>query len=103
MKRQRRRSVRENLLTLILRHVTRGQPGPTMDPKKKPRCREPPLHRPSLPIPSSHAPCASAPNGVGWCNGALLAEDLAYIGAQVQLDVAALLEALLERLLDDEG
>jgi hypothetical protein len=30
-------------------------------------------------------------------------DDLAYVGAQVQLDVAALLEALLERLLDDGG
>jgi hypothetical protein len=30
-------------------------------------------------------------------------DDLAYIGAQVQLDVAALLEALLERLRDDGG
>src|SRR5437660_5858064 len=29
-----------------------------------------------------------------WCNGARLVDDLAYIGAQVQLDVAALLEAL---------
>src|SRR2546426_2104606 len=46
--------------------------------------------------------CASAPTA-GWCNVARLAEDLAYIGAQVQLDVAALLEALLERLLDDGG
>src|SRR5882672_6104584 len=44
-----------------------------------------------------------SPQRVGWCNGARLAEDLAYIGAQVQLDVAALLEALLERLLDDGG
>src|SRR5712675_2716705 len=38
-----------------------------------------------------------------WCNGARLVDDLAYVGAQVQLDVAALLEALLERLLDDGG
>src|SRR5258705_10193524 len=46
----------------------------------------------------------SAPsNGAGWCNGARLVDDLAYVGAQVQLDVAALLEALLERLLDDGG
>src|SRR6266699_40971 len=32
---------------------------------------------------------------------ARLLDDLAYVGAQVQLDVAALLQALLERLLDD--
>src|SRR5260221_2601472 len=38
-----------------------------------------------------------------WCNGARLVDDLAYIGAQIQLDVAALLEALLERLRDDGG
>ena len=44
-----------------------------------------------------------SPNGAGWCNGARLVDDLAYVGAQVQLDVAALLEALLERLLDDGG
>jgi hypothetical protein len=30
-------------------------------------------------------------------------DDLAHIGAQVQLDVAALLETLLERLRDDGG
>jgi hypothetical protein len=34
---------------------------------------------------------------------ARLVGDLAYESTQVQLDVAALLEALLERLLDDEG
>src|SRR2546426_10535636 len=44
--------------------------------------------------------CASAPTA-GWCNVARPVEDLAYVGAQVQLDVAALLEALLERPLDD--
>src|SRR5258708_35911697 len=44
-----------------------------------------------------------SPNGFGWCNGARLVDDLAYVGAQVQFDVAALLEALLERLLDDGG
>src|SRR5439155_445939 len=47
--------------------------------------------------------CASARNGAGWCNGARLVDDLAYVGAQVQLNVAALLEALLERLFDDGG
>src|SRR5260370_17146056 len=46
--------------------------------------------------------CASAPTA-GWCNVARLVDDLAYVGAQVQLDVAALLEALLQRLLDDGG
>src|SRR5882762_20512 len=34
-------------------------------------------------------------------DGACLVNDVAYVGAQVQLDVAVLLEALLERLLDD--
>src|SRR2546426_12312973 len=46
--------------------------------------------------------CASAPTA-GWCNVARPVDDLAYVGAQVQLDVAALPEALLERLLDDRG
>ena len=32
-----------------------------------------------------------------------LEDDRAYVGTQVELDVAALLEALLERLLDDGG
>src|SRR5216684_7031510 len=36
-------------------------------------------------------------------NVARLVDDLAYVHAQVQLDVAALLEALLERLPDDGG
>src|SRR6266481_4593683 len=46
--------------------------------------------------PSTRSRRASA-----WCNGARLVDDLAYVGAQVQLDVAALLEALLERLPGD--
>src|ERR1700730_12546290 len=58
----------------------------------------------SSPLPEkSCGPLRLGPNGAGWCNGARLVDDLAYIGAQVQLDVAALLEALLERLLDDGG
>src|ERR1700730_18547261 len=58
----------------------------------------------SSPLPEkSCGPLRLGPNVAGWCNGARLVDDLAYVGAQVQLDVAALLEALLERLLDDGG
>src|SRR6202047_1578449 len=58
----------------------------------------------SSPLPEkSCGPLRLGPNGAGWCNGARLVDDLAYVGAQVQLDVAALLEALLKRPLDHGG
>src|SRR6202521_3130512 len=58
----------------------------------------------SSPLPEkSCGPLRLGPNGAGWCNGARLVDDLAYVGAQVQLDVAALLEALFKRPLDDGG
>src|SRR5882762_1958856 len=47
-------------------------------------------------VPGRPAGCGSA-GGDGGC----LVNDVAYVGAQVQLDVAVLLEALLERLPDD--
>jgi len=48
-------------------------------------------------------PSTKSRRASAWCNGARLVDDLAHIGAQVQLDVAALLETLLERLRDDGG